>query len=127
MSAVFSLYFILPLKTCVTIFFFVSRVCKCILTFVHTSRYCHVMCACVALTIFHMTTYQFNMLHSPLDSVLALHRSMSLHSRWFQRRACSTTCHASTPPCYRLSSSSSHLLEPSSSRGEEMHKQKQHH
>lgn len=27
------------------------------------------LCACVALTIFRMATYQFNMLHSPLESI----------------------------------------------------------
>lgn len=56
------------------------------------------LCVCLALTIFRMTTYQFNMLHSPLDSVPVLHHGLSLHSRWLQHRARDTTHHASTPP-----------------------------
>ncbi len=47
-------------------------------------------CVCVALTIFRMATYQFNMLHSPPDSVPVLHHGLSLHSQWLQHGACDT-------------------------------------
>lgn len=61
-----------------------------------------------------------------------LHHSLSLHSRWLQQQqqqqdgACDTTRCASTPPCYLISLFlfTPDLLEPSSSRGKEMHKQK---
>lgn len=122
----------LCIRDVVHLYFFLPPGSVCIhlfLTCEHTSGCCHVLCACLAHVIFRMATYQFNMLHSPLDSVPVLHNNLSLHSRWLQLGACDTTRHASTPPCYLISSSSLNLIfwKPSSSRGKEMHKQKQHH
>lgn len=76
------------------------------------------LCTHVALTIFRMATYQFNMLHSPLDSVPVLHHGLSLHSRWLQHGARDATRRASTPPYYLISFFlfTPHLLEPSSGR-----------
>lgn len=56
------------------------------------------LCVCVALTVFCMTTYQLNMLHSPPDSVPALHHRLSLLSQWLQHGACDAAMLASTQP-----------------------------
>lgn len=100
-----------------------SHVCKCALTCAHI-RILSCLCVCVALPILRMATYQFNMLHSPLDSVPVLHHGLSLHSRWLQHGGCDTTLRASTPPCYAISFFllTPDLLEPSSSSRKETRK-----
>lgn len=61
------------------------------LTCVDTSTSCHVsfwfFVPIVALTIFRMAAYQFNMLRSPLESVPVLHHGLSFRSRWLHHIA----------------------------------------
>lgn len=61
------------------------------LTCVDTSTSCHVsfwfFVPIVALTIFRMAAYQFNMLRSPLESVPMLHHGLSFRSRWLHHIA----------------------------------------